>query len=37
VGHCCEGSPKTIKTRLLIGNMGFGGFPKKIRNKTYYF
>jgi hypothetical protein len=36
-GHCCEGSPKTIKTRSLIGNMGFGGFPKKIRNKTFYF
>jgi hypothetical protein len=29
VAYCCEGSPKTIRTRSLIGNMVFGGFPKK--------
>jgi hypothetical protein len=37
VAHCCEGSPKTIRTRSLIRNMVFGGFPKKNRNKTFYF
>jgi hypothetical protein len=37
VAHCCEGSPKKIRTRSLIGNMVFGGFPKKIRYKTFYF
>jgi hypothetical protein len=31
------GHQKTMKTRSLIGNMVFGGFPKKIRNKTFYF
>jgi hypothetical protein len=36
-GHCCEGSPKTIRTRLLIGKLGFGGFSKKNMNKTFYF
>jgi hypothetical protein len=28
---------QTMKTRSLIRNMVFGGFPKKIRNKTFYF
>jgi hypothetical protein len=37
VAYCCEGSPKTIRTRSLIGNIVFGGFPKKIRNKTILF
>jgi hypothetical protein len=32
-----RGHQKTMKTRSLIGNMVFGGFPKKIRNKTFYF
>jgi hypothetical protein len=31
-----RGHQKTIKTRSLIGNMVFGGFPKKIRNKTFF-
>jgi hypothetical protein len=35
--HSCEGSPKTIRTRSLIGNMVFGSFPKIIMNKTLYF
>jgi hypothetical protein len=26
-----------MRTRSLIGNMVFGGFPKKISNKTFYF
>jgi hypothetical protein len=26
-----------MRTRSRIGNMVFGGFPKKIRNKTFYF
>jgi hypothetical protein len=38
VASCCEESPKkNKKKRSLIGNMVFGGFPKKIRNKTFYF
>jgi hypothetical protein len=37
VAHCCEGWPKTIRTWSLIGNMVFGGFPKEIRNKTFFF
>jgi hypothetical protein len=37
VTHCCEVSPKKIWTRSLIGNMVFGGFPKNISNKTFYF
>jgi hypothetical protein len=32
-----RGHPKTIRTRSLIGKLGFGGFSKKIRNKTFYF
>jgi hypothetical protein len=35
-GHCCEGSPKTIRIRSLIGKLGFGGFSKKIRNKNLF-
>jgi hypothetical protein len=26
-----------FKTQSLIGNMVLDGFPKKIRNKTFYF
>jgi hypothetical protein len=38
VAQCCEESPKkNKKKRSLIGNMVFGGFPNKIRNKTFYF
>jgi hypothetical protein len=38
VAQCCHESPKIKqKKRSLIGNMVFGGFPKKIRNKTFYF
>jgi hypothetical protein len=32
-----RGHPKTIRTRLLIGKLGFGGFSKKIRNKYFLF
>jgi hypothetical protein len=28
---------KNKRTQSLIGNMVFGGFPKKIRNKTFYY
>jgi hypothetical protein len=28
---------KEQKKQSLIGNMVFGGFPKKIWNKTFYF
>jgi hypothetical protein len=37
VAYCCEGSPKKMWTQSLIGNVVFDGFPKKIRNKTFYF
>jgi hypothetical protein len=37
VAQCCEGSPIKLWTRSLIGNMVFDGFPKIIRNKTFYF
>jgi hypothetical protein len=38
VAQCCEGSlKKNKKKRSLIDNMVFGGFPKKIRNKTFLF
>jgi hypothetical protein len=32
-----RGHQKTMRTGSLIRNMVFGGFPKKIRNKTFYF
>jgi hypothetical protein len=32
-----RGHPKTIRTQSLIGKLGFGGFSKKIRDKTFYF
>jgi hypothetical protein len=32
-----RGHPKTIRTRSLIRKLGFGGFSKKNRNKTFYF
>jgi hypothetical protein len=32
-----RGHPKTIRTQSLIRKLVFGGFSKKIRNKTIYF
>jgi hypothetical protein len=32
-----RGHTKTKRTRLLIRKLGFGGFSKKIKNKTFYF
>jgi hypothetical protein len=32
-----RGQQKNKRTQSLIGNMVFGRFPKKIRNKTFYF
>jgi hypothetical protein len=32
-----RGHQKNKKTQSLIGNMVVGRFPKKIRNKTFYF
>jgi hypothetical protein len=37
VAQCCEGSPEKVWTQSLIKNTELDGFPKKIRNKTFYF
>jgi hypothetical protein len=37
VAYCCEGSSNKIWTQLIIKNTELDGFPKKIRNKTFYF
>jgi hypothetical protein len=34
INKWCKGSKRT---RSLIGNIVFGSFPKKIRNKAFYF
>jgi hypothetical protein len=35
--NVARGHQKNKKTESLIGNMVFGGFPTKKRNKTFYF